>query len=227
MASNLSFLLKGVDLQKLTTDYHQGKFNRPVPELAPIKFSPIENFITPGYTDNPADDIYRTRGRYGQHMIMVTTNCDNYRRKLQHIPEKQGGRCQNCLQDFTHQALGHPVAYEEKIIHHNGQQYVVHCFWVENCYCCYECALSYIRRTLGPALSYRHDHLRDSESLLHFLFYLQNGKDKILEPTPDPRLLKENGGSMDRDEWSRSGTLFIPSSNRILLPAKSTFIKTP
>jgi len=226
-----SFLLKGVSPQKLLLDYQAGLFNRPVNFHNKIKISSNNPIMAPVYGNSSNDAIYAIKDRNNCTIVVATSNHGNVEiYNKDGLENACGGRCDLCKQDFTHKSIGYPLAYEEKSILTNVEgleaRYLVkYTFWTEGEFCSYECALGYIRIMLGRPADQTDSTIKDSESMLHLLYKLQYPDNTILNPAADPKLLKNNKGSLTTDEWKDKRHVYKRTDRVVLLPGKVEYAR--
>lgn len=228
---SLSFLLRGINPTKIFNDYHNGKFSNKelfIP-VTKAKISELTTILAPEYGTSPADAIYTFKDKNNIPVIIATTNHKAYEIYRKNSVQAMGGRCEWCLQDFPHLAIGIPVAVAEKFLAvKEGDKYSnqrTFCFWVEGIFCSFECVLAHIHRFLSLD-STRGNYYDNSESLLKFLHKLQFPQENKLHPHPHPRLLKLNGGSLEVKDYYKTTHTYHKTPNIVLLPAKACYLKS-
>lgn len=230
---NPSFLLKGVDPDRVLYDYQSGKFSREITKKAKITISHNTTILAPKYGDTNDSPIYKINDKNGSPIIIATTGHSDYQvftTSGGNLPI--GGRCDHCKEDFTHASMGYPVAYQEQTVLTNDTQdpkearyRTLYVFWVERCFCSFECALGYIRLFLSRPAEYRDTTIRDSERLLKILYKLTYPSAPPLRPAPDPSLLIINKGSLTKEQWKDFRHIYIRSDRVLMIPAKIEYVQ--
>jgi hypothetical protein len=211
----------------LLNDYQNGVFS----ELKPNPGGKIviaKNMIVvaPEYGNDNTDRTFAFKDKNNINMIYATSNHINYEVYLADGGKLPiGGRCDWCKEDFSHQALGYPIAQQEQSELIDGYYRVQYNFWVEGEFCCFECALAELRRSNSQPLTYRDVNIRDSESMLKTLFLLTYPDENILQPAKHFRLLKSRKGSMDIEEWKNSKHKYFRTERVLLMPAKVEYLQ--
>ncbi len=240
-----SFLLKGVDPNKLFESYQVGYYARSFEEAlskkGKIKLTANTAILAPTYGRTNIDPVFCVKDRHNCGVIIATTGHDDlniFTRTGGKLPE--GGRCGKCQDDIVGVAVGYPIAYQETTVltkrfnkpnpvkgtRNPSRYYAIHNFWVEGRYCTFECALADIRLHLNQPSDYRDTMLRDSERLLKLLHKLTYRDAPPLRPAQEPRLLCEgHGGSLTKQEWSDKRHVYKRTDRVLIIPAKVEYLQ--
>jgi hypothetical protein len=228
-----TFLLKGVDPNKILADYQAGVYSRPSTLKSKIHIAQNTCILAPTYGTSNQDPIFSVRDRNNCSVIIATTGHSDFEvftRTGGDLPT--GGRCEHCRDEFDHTVIGYPIGYQEQTILTNdstdprdAHYRVLYVFWVEGRFCSFECALGYLRLMLGRPADYRDTTLRDSERMLKHLHKLTYPTAGPLRPAQDPRLLRSNGGSLSREEWQDQRHIFVRTDRILMIPAKVEYVQ--
>jgi hypothetical protein len=228
-----TFLLKGVDPDKLLADYQAGFFSRPIKVKAKIIIAQNTTILAPTYGTTNDAPIFSMKDRNNCSVVVATTGHSDYEvftRTGGNLPV--GGRCDHCKEDFTHTSMGYPVGYQEQTVLTNDTQdpkqaryRVLYVFWVERCFCSFECALGYLRLFLPRPAEYRDTIIRNSEQLLKMLYKLTYPTAPPLRFAQDPSLLASNRGSLTREEWENFRHVYIRTDRVLMIPAKIEYVQ--
>lgn len=228
-----TFLLKGLDPNKLLSDYQTGFFSRPVSTKQKIKIAQNTAILAPTYGTTNYSPIYCVKDRNNCSIVIATTGHSDFEvftRTGGGLPV--GGRCEHCKEDFTETAMGYPVGYQELTVLTNDDQdpkkaryRILYTFWVEGKFCTFECALGCLRPILSQSSDYRDTTLRDSERMLKMLYKFMYPTAGPLRPAQDPRLLRINGGSLTKEEWQDSRHVYTRTDRILMIPAKVEYVQ--
>lgn len=225
-----TFLLKGIDPNKLLTDYKAGVFATLALDKSKITISTASKVIAPQYGSSNKDPIYCVKDKNNCNIIIATTNHSDYEVYTKNggtLPT--GGRCEYCHDEFTGTAVGYPLNFKETtvLVNENGvtRQRLLYTFWVEGKFCSFECALGYINNILGRPADFRDFSHRDSERWLRLLHRLTYPNAKQLKAAPNPRLLKSNGGSLTKEEWQYPQHSYSRTDRVLIIPAKVEYVR--
>lgn len=225
-----TFLLKGVEQQKLISDYQQGYFSVPR-KKSKIIISEDTPILDKIYSTSNSEPIFSFKDNYNNNIIIATTGHDDFEiytrsgGKLQ-----EGGRCNFCRQDFTEIAIGYPIKQQElSILTRNEKDQEIYrniyVFWVDGKFCKFSCALAHIRNMLAKSSEYRDPTMSDSERLLKQMYKLVYPNSGVLRPSQDPNLLKINGGSLTKEEWENEKHVYIRTDKIIMQPVKVEYVQ--
>lgn len=228
-----TFLLKGLDPNKLLADYLAGIYQRQPKEKSKIKITQNNEILAPTYGTTNYAPIFSVKDKNNCSIIIATTGHKNFEvftRTGGSLPV--GGRCDFCKQDFIHEAIGYPIGYQELTVltnddvdPKNARYRVLHIFWTDKDFCCCECALGHLQLIMTQPSEYRDTTLRDSDRLLRLLHKLMYPNAGILRPSQDPKLLRENGGSLTKEQWSDSRYIYVRTDRVLMIPAKVEYIR--
>lgn len=229
---NPTILLKGIEYQKVLSDYLNGKFRDSTNKDIIIKSS-VKDINAPVYGNDNNSSSFAIKAQGGCVVVMATTgNKEVYRDNPEEC--KMGGLCEYCHRKFTHESIGYPVSYDEKSEITNTEEGAVfktyYIFSTEGSFCGFPCRLGFLRSSNLRSGGYRGSSISDCERFLKMMYYLcakMNGLKtiKTLNPAKDPRLLKSNGGSLTDEEWDEDDIVYERSDRIIIVPAKSQYMK--
>jgi hypothetical protein len=226
-----TFLLKGVDPEKVKADYRAGFFSRPSKIKNTIKIANATAILAPTYGNTNRDGVFSVKDRNNSTVVIATTGHQGFVSYNKTGSVQKGGRCEFCRIDFQDVAIGYPISYQEMTVLTNSgteeaKYRVLYNFWTEGCFCTFECALGYVRNILSRPADYRDTTVRDSERMLKLLYMLSYPQSGVLRPAQDPRLLIENGGSLTREEWGDNRHVYVRSDRVLMVPAKVEYVQT-
>lgn len=227
-----TFLLKGVDPNKLLADYQAGVFSRPITPKAPITISQNTTVLARSYGATNQSPIFSIKDRNNNSVVFATTNHTGYELFTKNGGELPvGGRCDFCKEDFTNVSMGYPLAYQERDILTRDEQNIGHyrifyTFWIEPGCCSFECSLAELRKMTARPADDRDVTYRDAEIWLKYLFRLTYPNAGLLLPAQDPKLLKSNGGSLTKEEWKDNRHVYTRTDRVLLIPVKVEYIRS-
>lgn len=228
-----TFVLKGVDPNRLLADYQMGYFSRPISAKSKIEISQNTAILAPTYGSTNRSPIFCVKDRNNSSVIIATSGHADFEVFTKNGGQlTEGGRCDNCKEDIEGVAVGYPVGYQEINVLTNddndtnkAQYRVFYVFWVEGKFCGFECALAYVRSILSRPADYRDTALRDSERMLKLLYKLTYPNAGSLRPAQDPKLLISNGGSLTKEEWNDRRHVYVRTDRILMIPAKVEYIQ--
>ena len=220
-----TFILKGLDPNKLLSDYQSGFFSRTPISKSEIVISENTTILAPIYGSSNYDPVFRIKDKNNSSVIIATTGDDNFQIFTRTGGSLiVGGRCDYCKQDFSEVSIGYPLGYKECTILTNDDSIpryrILYSFWVEGELCSFECALSELRRTLSGS-----ETIGNSERLLKMLHKFMYPNAKILRPAQDIKLLRENRGSLTKNEWIDPKHVYVRTDRILMIPAKVEYIR--
>lgn len=228
-----TFLLKGLDPNRLLAEYQAGFFSRSITAKTKITIAQNTAILAPTYGTTNQSPVFCVKDRNNCSVIVATTGHTDYEvftRTGGDLPV--GGRCDRCKEDFTHTAMGYPIGYQEQTILTNdsgnprsAHYRVLYIFWVEGTFCSFECALGYVRAILSRPADYRDTTLRDSEKMLRHLYKLTHPNAGPLRYSQEPGLLRANRGSLTKEEWQDNRHVYIRTDRVLMIPAKVEYIQ--
>lgn len=225
-----TFLLKGVDPNKVLSDYNNGYFSNNNSNKSEIKLANNTAILAPNYGTNNLSPIFCLKDKNNCNIIIATTGHSDFQiYTTQGGSLPTGGRCDFCKEDFTNTAVGYPVGYQEQTLLSNNdgasKYRIFYTFWVEGKFCSFECALGYVQLILAHPSYTRDTTIRDSEHLLKLLYKLMYPTSNTLRPSQDPRLLKVNGGSLSKEEWQDNRHIYVRTDRILMIPAKVEYVQ--
>ena len=225
-----TFLLKGIDPNKLLNDYKSGKFLIVPENIKKFPLAQNNNLMIPTYGTSDSDPIFSIKDKNNNTVVIATTNHDNYELFMNNDGESpsMGGRCDFCKRDFDTQNVGYPVAHEEYtlLINDDVPYYKIHyVFWVHGETCSLECSLSEIREQQCRNSKYRKNLTKNSEYMLRKLFKLMHPNSETLRPAQYPKLLKINKGSLTKEQWENPKFLYKSTDRILMLPIKIEYLQ--
>ena len=227
-----TFLLRGLDPNKILADYQAGYFSRPVTNKTKITISRSNPILAPSYGTNNESPVFTLKDRNNSTVIIATSGHKNYEIFTRTGELKMGGRCDRCKRDFPHVAMGYVVGFLENSVLTNAdpdpkkaRYRILYTFWVEGEFCSIECAFSYATILLSHPVDYRDTTMRDSVRLLKFMYRLMYPNGPPLRPAQDPALLTGNGGSLTEEEWGDKRHIYKSTDRLLMIPTKREFIR--
>jgi len=218
--------LRGINFKNYIQKYLKDEFDISPPKTRITKQG-MNEIIDKNVGKDHYSGMFKIKDTNGNDIIIATTSNIEFQSFLKHNKfEKKIRRCERCLTDFNQHPIGYPLSMKECTFLTEEKKFrIVTTFWVEGCFCSYECCLSFVRLLMAKDHSFRDTNVRDSESMLKYMFKLIFGEDKYLLPCKDPRLLISNGGSLTKEDWSNSHHIYYQSERIITIPAKVEYIQ--
>jgi hypothetical protein len=225
-----TFILKGINPTSVLQDYERGFFTRPIQKKQKITILQNSLILSSNYSSSSNDGIFAIKDKNNSTVIFACTGHSDFEIFNTTGENIIGGRCEFCRDDFTNAAVGCPLAYKENMVLTNSDgnkpiYKIYYSFWVEGRFCTFECALAYIQNILNKPSVNRDTTMRDSEKLLKSLYKLIHPESTSLRPSQEPRLLKVNGGSLTREEWSDKKHIFKRTDRVHMIPAKVEYVR--
>lgn len=222
-----TFLLKGVDPNKLLNDYKNGKFLVIPENIKKFPLAQKDKLIAPVYGTSDSDPIFSIKDKNNNSVVIATTGHNNYELFMANDGEhpQVGGRCDFCKRDFSTQNIGYPVAHEEYtlLVYNDTSHYKVHyVFWMYGEICSLNCGLSEIRKNQCRRSEHKENLTKNSEQMIHKLFKLMYPNSGTLRPAQDPKLLK---GSLTEEQWEDPKFLYKPTDRILMLPIKMEYLQ--
>lgn len=223
-----TIFLKSVNYKKLLQNYKSGNF-------LPFEKEKIQNVIKSESLlkkelgkDN-VSGVFSVKEKSGNEIVIATSSHQNFVEFIKNGNLVKGGTCQSCIQSFDTVQIGYPVKCQEEqfLITENDKSYykIIYTFWVEGCFCSYECCFYFVRYNISKSYDFRDTILRDSERMLRQLYVLTFGPNSILQISNDPKLLITNNGSLTKEEWSKNNHSYIRSDRIVIIPAKVEYFR--
>lgn len=221
-----TFLLKGLDPNKLLSDYQAGFFTRQPTIKSKIKIAQNMAILAPKYGISNHDPVFSLKDRNNCSVVIATTNHSNFEVFTRDGGQLQtGGRCMRCTGDIPGVAIGYPIGYRETPVLTNtegaARYRLLYTFWTEGRFCDFECALGYVRSVLARPANYRDTTIRDSERMLKLLYKLMYPTAGPLRPAQDPNLL----GALTKEEWKDPRHVYVRTDRILMIPAKVEYVQ--
>lgn len=230
-----TFLLKGVDPNKLLADYQAGVFTRQPLIKSKIKIANNTAILAPIYGTSNYESIYRVKDRHNCDTVIATNGHSNFEVFTRTGGQLQvGGRCDLCKKDFDHVAIGYPVGYQELTVLTNNTPdpktavyRIIYTFWVEKEFCRFECAAGYVQLLLSRPCDFRDTTVRDSYRMLQMLYKLMHPDAGPLRPAQDPSLLIKDGrgGSLTEEQYNDRRHIYVRTDRILMIPAKVEYVQ--
>ena len=227
---NHTFLIKGQDPYKLLAEYKAGAANRPVVRKGKMKVVQAAPMLAETFGTTNRDPIFTVKDRNNNTVIIATSGHHDFEVfTATGGTLAQGGRCRCCLEDFTGVAIGYPVAYQEHRVLTNttgiAQYKNLYTFWVEDRFCCFECALYYLRVISARPNDCRDPTTQSSEQWLNMLYRLMYPGSPPLRQSADPKLLQSNGSHLTRAQWLDRRHTYRVTDRILMIPAKREYVQ--
>lgn len=213
---------KNVKVQNVLKNYMNGKFIN-IGELTPIK-KPVNDIIGKKHGSSGYDETYRYIDKNNNNITIQTSNHNNFQLFNENgQTPKRGGICDYCKCQFDSYCLGYPVSFHETNVTFEGRIHVFYIFNMKGEFCTFECTKAYIELLNGNTSCVIRNEISTSLQGLLFLYKIIHGN-KPLRSANDRYLLKENGGTLTREEWLNHNSLYIPTNRVVCAPVKSEYI---
>lgn len=208
---NPSFFLKKIDPCQVYEKYKNGKYSHlSLPESKEKKMEKHTSELFNKYEQNMENPIFIFKDKANYNQVVATSNCQK---------ETTGSFiCDWCRYPFKGERVGIPLKVEIE----KGMPTIVH---NEGCFCSFECCLSEVKWRRGVSFSYRDPLYMDSEQLLRYVYRLCYPKGEVLREAPDFRLLRNNGGSIDLDDFFSKTHKYVRTSQVLQNPVRVQYLK--
>jgi len=224
LSINPTFFLKKVDPFDLYQKYNSGCFSNLDISLfldinVKIKNKKI-NVLSLG--NDKESDLFSQIDNHNQIQIFATTNCNYYNafNNLEVDYRKKEYKCDWCDRSFIHTPKGIPI--EKEIFISNSENKEIKIYHTPTCHCTLSCAYAtYIWET-SNIRSPKFSLYNKSYSLLKELFNLES---LFMKESPDPKLAKWNGGSLEEREFFQEKEKFVTIGDIVFSPAKIIYEK--
>lgn len=241
-----TFLLKSVDAIKVLHDYLNGihpssrKLNHGTSASTCNLFA-----LTPTYGTSVDSESYTYRHRNNIQSRVVTTNHELYSKTSELLDSKPvsstslpvHGKCMWCRIPIEHSPVGIPTSVEyisarQNVVNPLKAELVKKLidtgtmrFDVDGQFCTFECCFAGLKQLYPPYHLMRNPLYMDSEQLLRLLYssIYPNAK-SFVQPAPDWRLLRDNGGPLEPKEFFSGTHIFIKTTNLVILPIKVEYV---
>ena len=220
---NPTFLIHSIDIKNIKKLYEEGYFFREIPKKTKLEFYDNMNFMAPS-SDHEKLGIYSCIKNNHCREFYATSGhiAFSYYRENGNFPK--GGRCFYCLCDFEQEPLGYPLNYEKDIKIKNKKYEVYHYFWIEGIFCSFECVYGYIKMYKNVCNSFDTFKSVYSNQLILLMFKLCYPNETLKE-NPDFKLLKSNGGSLERKDWQSGIHKYKRTGKLFLAPIKAEYLQ--
>lgn len=222
------FLLRGINpieiYNKYKEEYYMDKL-MPTSKINVVKgISTSDNSV--GTDVN--SEFFQFTDKLGEIRTVATTNHNKWiahtLNESESLPlnPKYHMRCTYCRRKLDkqtlngHESVGIPISLEMK------DDLIV--FNVDDHFCCYECAFTYLIQYSNYNNSYRTPLYMNSEQLLHLLFKLQY-PDRELKTRPDWRLYTISGGILSTSEFHNNSHYYRSMESIVTNPCKRMYLK--
>lgn len=222
---NPSFLLRGIEMKTILTNYLAGKYHKLQPKTklvisnakTSLTFRPGSNICS----TSTEDESYVYKDRSAGTALVTTTNSKVYLAYKKGTLSKETHICNWCRQPFTGDPVGIPV--QLKIL--KDGTYV---FYIDDPhYKTHECALAALDHINSGASSSRDPLYLDSEQMLRLMYFKQYPNKGHLRKAPDWRLHSGNGGPLSETEFSANSSVYVRTPNLIFAPVKVEYTINP
>lgn len=222
-----TFCLFKVDHDRLVTEYRSGMWNSFVmPKIKVDSYSKIgEQGITNQiHGSSPDNDSFSYTSRSGEEIVFITTNNTKY--KTYHI-EGQGtatrcqGECDWCRLDCMEgESMGGiPISVTTEYYPTvPGKVEMKMCFWTVGNLCDFRCAYAHLMSISRGKTRFNSNN--NSETWLKIMYSLAYPDGPTLEPAPHPSHLKENGGTITREQFKLHRFRFVQTNAYVTKPGK-------
>jgi len=221
-----TFCLYRVEPEKLVNEFNSGAWNAfIVPKLKKSSFSRIgeQGLIHQTHGSSPQNESFSFNNRANDEIVFVTTNNPQY--KTYHVAGNgyPGGECRWCRLKYEEGMGGLPVTVTiEKEENERGIETNKLCFWTVESLCDYRCALAHVLSISRGRTKY--NSINDNtESLLKIMYDLSYPNGPTLEPAPHYNLLRENGGTIPRENYKSYRYSYVPAQDFVMCPTKSLY----
>jgi len=202
-----SIFLKGVSPWNLYNNYNDKKYiGINIESIRGVKaeLNSCLSSVSLAGTDQYSD-IYKVKNSN----IYATTNCEIFNSYT--LDREYLGRCDYCRQKIeTMYGIPHKKETIDKVTVYHLVSY----------HCSLPCCYSSLFQDLNSR-KFVKDYSEQNEIYLNELSFLFIGK--IPDPANDWRLLKENGGPLNTDEYRNENYEYRRTHNVVLLPAKVVY----
>lgn len=218
-----TFLLRSVDPAKVVKDYKQGYYQSLVFHSKSEKRKSLQHqaiSLTPEYDKNPESEVYAYIDKSNVQKVVGTTNHRSYEFIKAHsngetLPYGHGEKCLWCRVELKSPPIGLPIKLNI-LQNGKGKKYQFHC---EGTYCSFECCYAGFVHYNLPLYHFRDPLHMETEQLLRFMYSLIYD-DAILRQAPDWRILKDNGGFLSYEDFTKFNHGYQRLPSIILLPVK-------
>jgi hypothetical protein len=248
-----SFFLKGIDPTKVIHEYLNGEIfkkaliihninnsnglvsnglisNNDIGSSRKVNVASSSGItLIPEYDKSAESETYSYIDKSNIKRIVTTSNHTKYSLVRDGKPLSKGVKCSWCRLrvedhpgfDKENGPIGIPLKFELAKI--NGVYlYIFHCD--QDDFGTFECAFALFKFLNPPTYAYRNPVYMDSEKMLRLLYSLAHPNGEQLKAADDWRLLGENGGPIEKNEFFKGTHTYRQTPNIILLPAKIEYL---
>lgn len=248
-----TFLLKGVDPLKVLNDYLSGKrsiysgIDKASMKTSQMSDKTVKTVVPfsllPKYGTSSDDEIYVYSDKTNFQKKILTINHQSFIIAKEYIDKGQiintlpkVGKCLWCRMPIEDAPIGIPISMEwirnQNTLPDNSDQISrqpdIIVFHVDGTFCCFECCYAGLKQIYVPKNLFKDPVYNNSEHLLKMMYtilYPEKGSGtQELREAPDWRLLKENGGCLEPNEFFSKTNTYIKIPNVVMLPVKMEYI---
>lgn len=224
----LSFFLRGVDPQKIISDYKAGRWSRPCPlPMFNESEGSTADLLAPVYTDNPLLGVFTVKDRRNVKLIYAGDGQADFEHFLTTGGNLlKGGRCRACLHDYEHEMPGFIVKHEEQICLDptDWSNYTVHVFWfVPEAVCSFECLYWRILEQMSTPLTSRKIPVDEAIKWLKMLYRLIYPNEPPLVARSNPSLLAKQ--SLEYTEYHNKKHRYVPTGRIMMIPSRPEYLR--
>lgn len=241
MTVNPAFVLPGIDPWVIREKYHQGFFKSlrlPLGRKANLPL--VNSAIQAPIGTTPMDDSFSIKLKNNAMQTIVTTNTlyfNLFTKENQTLPI--GGICHWCRFSYEEHSICIPTqkkqipietTLSEQLQTLPLEQWGYNIYFGEGLFCSPQCALAalnanrFINNNFILHYQYAETYLQEIYVMLQLAVGIKDFK--ALRPAPDYRLSKAMGGPLEKEEYHRNSSIYIPIPGVVLAPIKFEFIRT-
>lgn len=174
----------------------------------------------PSVDTTPVDEVYVHRTNNNTLQTFHATN----QKAFTGMDAKEKKRCNRCHLDFYDEPTGLPILDDCFLTKEGDVEQRVMVYHTDGVFHSFECAMGCLENELSKSFLVRDSVYANSEYLLKSLFHRLYPNER-LEASPEPRLLKVNGGSLSEEEYLRKSHRYVKTNNIIIQPVKTLYKK--
>lgn len=209
------FFLRGVDTINVKGQYNKGHFTKYKLDTLKdykIDFSGKTISIVPVGNDDTSD-IFSKTNTSNITSIFATSNCKTFNNFIHPNIGVTGIKCDWCRDVLKTDPVGIPIKIdfiEDYLVCHTP-----------TCHCSFECAFASL---IDDSKFLKPNYTADSVVYLNIMFNRIFPDEKLL-PAPDWKLHKNNGGSLDENEFQLNSHTYQKTGRAIFCPVKTIYSK--
>jgi hypothetical protein len=219
-----NLLIRRIDPVVMLRRYLAGEFkNVTMPSDKVILSTAFVNLSQRVWTDQTSE-TYRFSDKTNSGQVIITTNHEQYRYAKDGSDtgeEKPIAYCLWCRREIKTNPIGIPIEMETDK-HTNN---II--FNIEDTYDTFGCALAALKKIYSCHYMHKDPLYMDAEQMLHCLYHKMHPDKlgtRILEAN-DWRLLKNNGGPLEDEEFDNDQCIYVQIPNVVTVPIKRQYIK--